>query len=1098
MKTRIAQLMTFAFCLAGSAAAAATDTTWRGGAGGTAAEPLDLYSAANWASGVLPSDKYNLALSVASPTHLTNSFANATTTRIADNIYFNSGDFFVHGPLRFYSFKNKLANASVSIVKTGDWWIDYYTRIGEGAPGSKMAFTNESGNIVFSQQAESRFPETENSRFDAVSKKGNWTFSGGNVIFAYGKNSVATIDKQAGNWSFANQLYLASGEGSTADFRNRAGSLNVVNTMWLGEGKNSKVNFYVSGGAVTAKQYGFVIGKDTSGSGRVYFEVSGGAVTNLAGNILIGESEGSGSSVEMRVTGGDVCAAFGSICVGSHGAATLAIDGGRVSATANGVKFCAGTEVKAGMDARLDLNGGTLAAKTVTYGSGAANATFKFNGGTLEALQDGTLIENKPRLAVTVAAGGGVIDANGHSVTIAEPLLADAESAGGGMTFKGGGSVVLASGSTYTGKTTVEIGTKVLVATPAEIGGGLAVALPRTALAPGKYTVLVTTGSTAFDASVLEGASVPEDCELLLEGGKSVVCIYKRSEMAAGIWLGMKSNDLCDGDNWSRGTVPNGGAAVISCGAASTLVCNGSFTPSSITFPEESALVTISGPGPISGVSSIVNNTSLHHVFNCPIACADGATPAISRVEANYMRFPGGISMHNVPKTGNDVQDWWSGNVTVGTTDSSQLQFHFTNKNHLRLLDGTFSITTGCVDRVVIQQNARLSADCLVYSGCARVGTSGNSKGWYSTVFDNGNGTIRVGEIKTSGDAALFHSFASADMYGGTIIADKLTCAATKAPAGAFPYPCFFLNCGSIGGKTVTTGAANGEGVWAIGPGGLSYPKTSIYSGAHYETSIGKTLDGRPAATLYSFADWTLMAHPNGRTSPALQIGNLYDGHLRIDTSHYQTGEAAYDTATSHKVTLDGAVTGGGWMLATGTGKIVFANENNSFSGRLLVSNSVRIVVNSGCKPGTGKVELRNTSTLELKSGASAAGAVDVGYLTTLLLPDTGNVTVGGQLWMRNSSKMKFRIDGSENAKVLAGSYKIEKGVEISFTEDSVPLVGRSYTLTQGAEFTDAMLDSGTSPNSYFKLANGTRGTLSVENGELVYTAPTYFFIKVR
>ena len=97
---------------------------------------------------------------------------------------------------------------------------------------------------------------------------------------------------------------------------------------------------------------------------------------------------------------------------------------------------------------------------------------------------------------------------------------------------------------------------------------------------------------------------------------------------------------------------------------------------------------------------------------------------------------------------------------------------------------------------------------------------------------------------------------------------------------------------------------------------------------------------------------------------------------------------------------------------------------------------------------------------------------------------------------MRNSSKMKFRIDGSENAKVLAGSSKIEKGVEISFTEDSVPLVGRSYTLTQGAGLNDTMLDPTT--ESYFKLADGVRGTLSIVDGELVYTAPTYFYIKVR
>jgi len=1094
MKTKIAQLMTFAFCLAGSAAAAATETTWTGGSGGTEAEPLDIYNANNIASGKLPSDGYHISFSVDSLTHLTNSFANATTTRIADNIRFISGDFIVHGPLRFYTLDSNVENGTASVVKKGDWWIDYYF-MGGRAAGHKTAFTNESGNMTMALQYDSVAAKGQGAKFDIVSKRGNWTVTGNKIFyFAGGKDSSSTIDKHAGDWSFAYDVYFASAEGSTATLYNRGGAFNVNRTIYFGYAKNASANVYVSGGSFKSTgQYGIIIGKDTSGSGRVYFEVSGGAVTNTAGNMCICESTGSGSSAEMRVTGGEVCAQTGSIFVGASGAGTLTIDGGLVSAPASGVSFCGNSQCVAGRDCFLYLNGGTLAAKTVTYGSGAANGTFTFNGGTLKALAAGTLIENKAKLAVKVGSNGGTVNANAKAVTIGEPILEDSSSTGGGMTFKGGGTVSLAGGSTYTGATTVEIGTTLSMASPSCIPGALAVTLPA-GLAAGRYVVVTTTGSTAFDASILDGVVAPQDCELALaDGGKTVVCVYKRDEMAAGIWLGTKNNDLCDGENWSNGTVPNGVAATISCAAAATLVCSGSFTPTGITFPAGSALVTISGPGAISGISSIVNNTTLHHVFNCQVTCPDGVTPNITRTEAAYMTFAGGLLMYDAPKTGNNTFDYWSGKVTLGT--GGTLRFDTASKNFLYIINGSaFSVKTACVDHVYIDTGAKFVADRLVYNGCCRV----SNKGWYNTVFDNGNGTLRVGEIRTTGDAVLFHSFASADMYGGTIIADKLMCATTVNTGGSFPYPVFMLNCGQLYGGGAQNGTSAGEGVWAIGPGGLAFPTTAISDRSHYETLLGKSLGGRPAATLYSFADWTLMAHPNARGNCALGIGEQNGGFIRIDTSHYNIGEPEYDTgATGHTVTLDGSVQGKGWMLATGTGKLVFANENNTLNGAngLLVSNSVTIVVKSGCKPGASKVTLRDTSTLELKKGASVGGGVDAGIRTTLLLSETGTATVGGQLWMRNSSKMKFRIDGSENAKVLAGSYKIEKGVEISFTEDSVPLVGRSYTLTQDAGLNDTMLDPNTS--SYFKLADGIQGSLSIVGGELVYNAPEYFYIKV-
>ena len=121
MKKSNAWMAAFAAVMfAAGSANAATETTWTGGSGGTEAEPLDIYNANNIASGKLPSDGYHISFSVNSLTHLTNSFANATTTRIADNIRFNSGDFVIHGPLRFHTLGNSLANGTASVLKKGN------------------------------------------------------------------------------------------------------------------------------------------------------------------------------------------------------------------------------------------------------------------------------------------------------------------------------------------------------------------------------------------------------------------------------------------------------------------------------------------------------------------------------------------------------------------------------------------------------------------------------------------------------------------------------------------------------------------------------------------------------------------------------------------------------------------------------------------------------------------------------------------------------------------------------------------------------------------------------------------------------------------
>ena len=774
-------------------------------------------------------------------------------------------------------------------------------------------------------------------------------------------------------------------------------------------------------------------------------EVSGGRVDIDGGkHFPIGDDGGDHSTAEVHVLNGGVLTTAYDIYVGNRAAAALTIDDGEVSTAAGkSVVFCYGAQCVSGRDCAVNLNaGGMLSTATVCYGSGSAAATLAFDGGTLKALAtDQSLIQNFVNMTVAVKSAGGTIDANGKTVTIEEPLLGDAVSSGGGMTFKGGGVVTLASGNTYTGKTTVELGTTVHVPAPGEIGGGIAVTVTDTPPADGVYKLVVIDGEGTFNASVLSGVVAPANATLRLSGDNtSILCIYGNPP---NTWVGGASGSLNDNANWSLGTVPAAGESCVigNLTAASLTNPSGSaFAPAVITFPADTALVTISGEGVISGITAITNNASLHHVFSCPVVCADNITPDITRGSGNYMTFAGGITMYNAPKTGSSTVDYWSGNVAV-TTESAQE--YKSGGNYGRLVVGTtFSFDNGMIDHMYIEPGATAVVNRLAYNNCVRSSKKDNKTAWYNLIFDNGNGVLRAKEIKAIGDAVLFHSYADSDQQGGTIIAEKLTSATTATTGGGgWSYPIFFLNCGQTTGSEFIDNAANGEGVWVIGRGGLSFGSDAIAQ-SFYGVHLGKTLDnGRPAATLHSYEDWALDVHPLGASQTALEISSGHGELLVIDTSHYAVGDPVLDAATSHTVTLNGRVKGDGAMRIEGNGKVVFANANNTFAGTLTVTNTATVEVKAGSTLGTCAVTM-------------ASG-------TTLAVAQSGTVALGGSLTLKNGACLGFNFTNRSNLpmldvtdKTVAFDTGATTNITVKITSDVGWPKGGTKTLTTGGGFT--------------------------------------------
>ena len=846
-----------------------------------------------------------------------------------------------------------------------------------------------------------------------------------------------TIEKTGGAWNLKNNLQMCAASNASATFLHKGGSMSVANYFAIGDKAGADpARFEITGGTVSITRAGSyaIIGSSSEGT----LTVSDSGIFDVVGNLLIGNNES--ASGDLQVKNG------GTVNIG--GELVFAFSSGNSTGVVN-------------------LDGGELSVSQMYIrNKGDNNARVAFNGGTLKATKsDKNLIDSG--VAITTGKNGGTIDLQGKTVAIMEPILEDPESTGGGMTFKGGGVVTLAEGNTYTGKTTVEVGTTVYVTAPSDIGGGVVVSLSETTLADDVYTLVAIEGEGVFDADLLSDVVAPENTTLRLSSDKkSVLCIYGNP---MNTWIGGASGSLNDNTKWSLGIVPAAGEYCVIGNAIAANLTNPSdsaFAPASITFPADSAAVTISGEGVISGVEEIINNASVHHVFNCPVVCKDGITPNITRGAENYMTFAGGITMYDAPKTGGTTTDYWSGNITV-TTKTPQEFKSSGLMNYAELIQGTtFIFDNGIIDRLRICSGSTAVVNKkLVYEGCPRSSTSDKKTAWYSYVFDNGNGVLRVKEIEAKGDAVLFHSYADSDQQGGTIIAEKLISATTKNPGGGgWNYPLFFLNCGNTTGNTFANNASAGEGVWVIGRGGLSFG-SDAYERSFYGVHLGKILDnGRPAATLHSYEDWALAEHPLGASQTALEISSGHDELLVIDTSHYTVGDPALDVATSHTVTLNGKVKGSGNLRIEGSGKVIFANKYNTFSGGLTVTDTATVAIKAGVPLPANNITVKSGAALEVF--------------------ESGTVTLGGNITLEDGAVLGFNftdrkiVPSLEIADGKTVTFGANKAIKVLASGIKRPVAGR-HILTSGGDFSESSVTLAEGAPDWVK-------GVSVEDGSIV------------
>ena len=785
-------------------------------------------------------------------------------------------------------------------------------------------------------------------------------------------NITSTVVKADGDWTL-NFMFLACAEAANTSFIHESGTMTIASTVDLGKVDTASYAYFeIAGGTVTHNGY-IHMGANSPAAMTVRTGAKYEATETSYGIIVAGQSKGT-----LNVQGGEVYL-LGPINMCYYGNKSPV---GTVNVTDGGLVTCE----------RIVLNGN----KT------GGTATVTLDGGTLRANKDHTaFIPNKNNLTVTAGANGGTIDTNGKDITIAKTI-----SGAGGMAFTGGGRARLTAEPTYAGKTTVELGTTVYVAAQSYIASGYEVVVPETAPADGVYAVFTISGAGTFTSSALDGVVAPTGASLRLStDSKSILCVYGNPGC---VWVGGASGSLSVGANWLTGAVPTSGdSCVIGNDTAASLTLGDTFAPSVITFPAETALVTISGERTLSGITSIVNNAAQHHVLAFPID-ARAATPTLPLADANYLVFSGGIALTAMPSA-TDMRLAGVWNLT-GDWD--------TPPSGTDIKSGSTVTVSGRLNNgynIVIRENATLQ----VATANANLGADGKNR----FLYQNDGTFIVTGEMKdtilsANGAYSLAGFFANGNNAAVTRANGLVHSASTKNNHQ------FRLN----------NSANSATNTIVLGSGGLSFRNNTGTASTCYPYF---QIDSGKAAMLASSDDWSFGA--NSVSGRDLNIELEGNGTLIVDTSDYD------DRTVGHTIRAIGRIGGGGILVVKGCGTLVLERYAD-FARGLTIQDTATLAIKSGCTPTRSAPTVESGATLQVAQSGTATLSQNLtlrdnaclGFnftsKTVPVLDVTGRtVTFGGQsnVVVKVSAAEGIRAKGGANVTLAEGAPNWAKGVSV-------------------------------------------------------------------
>ena len=770
--------------------------------------------------------------------------------------------------------------------------------------------------------------------------------------------------------------------------------------------------------AVTADDSFLSVIVGNAGTGVVNH--SAGTLT-ISSGLTMGYSSGSSGTYNLSGTGS---LSTGPVAIGLQGSATFTQSGTSTFSVAPGSLFYLG--YSPGSSGTYNLNGGTLTVGTVTGNSGTS--TFNFNGGTLQAAR-GSYTFFQGLTTANVQAGGAIFDSNGFNPTIAQNLLHDTTSGApavdGGLTKNGTGTLALSGANTFTGTTTVNVGTLNLLNPLALQNSTLNLS---NAAGSGAVTFDSTVTSKAFtvgglsgngDLALVNNAATPA-AVALSAGNNGTSTTYSGGLSGAGglTKIGAGTLTLSGTNTYTGATTVNGGTLAIAGGSVGAANSSAALTVSNSS-GTTTAAVLLSGGSLSTGAATIGSAGTAYFNQTGGSFTTNGSPLAVGvNNSGNYnlsagSLSTGAVSIGSVTSVGGRANGTFMQSGGTFTTNGNTFSIGYVSPGSGGVANGTYMLSGG-----------------LLSTGAASLGVNSG------VMFNQFGGTF-----STNGAAFVLNG--GMYSFGSTVSASVLsTGPATIGNNGEG----FFVQAGgsvTTNGNALTLAAAAGSrGDYLIDSGTLT---------------VGSVAGGG-GNSVFNFNGGTLQAAANStsfvRGLTTADIGQ--NATLVIDSNGFNVtiGQALTSVAGNGGLTKVGA----GTLTLTGTNTYMGTTTVNA--GTLAItagsvgSNGGIFVVN-----GTGT----NGATATLSGGSLTAQMVYIGGAAPGTPP--GNTSGSGAFTQSGGT---FTV--TSNGFMLA----------------SAPLGGSgSYTLSGGSLSTDAVYIGGSGAGTFVQ----TGGTFTTNGNQFLVGA---------
>ncbi|NBS54826.1 hypothetical protein EBT23_04600, partial [bacterium] len=904
---------------------------------------------------------------------------------------------------------------------------------------------------------------------DRVNLTGNITNSGSLIKTGSGFLSLSASNSYTGGTAIA----LGSTEGIIIGHDNAFGTGTVTN-LAVGGTFQSDTTRTVANNFILDKNTFFTGSGSLTINGTLSISASPDLTNNLTGGLTLGNltlgNNGTSRTLNIRGTGNT---AINGIIANASSQTTnnLSIGGSGITSLNGNNTYTGATTIQAGAIAKLghanglgstssgttissggalDLNGQTGVAEAITGGgSGVSSSGLLFNSSASAASLSG---------AVALSANTTIAVTNG-AMTISGAI----SDSGGvrGLTKTGTGTLTLSGANSYSGGVTFSAGTLV-VGNDAALGTGAADFADNNLTLNTDNSARTITNAITFRNLTIGGTGALTLSGTITNTASSNTLTNNNSGgltigglMLSGTATGRTVTIAGTGNTTITGTIANGPSATtggLTINSSGTTTLSGSNSYSGNT-TITSGTVILSGTNTGSGSVILSASTSVFKI---------GRTDSLANGNLSGASSTGNTGLVDLTSGGNYSINSLGNSSAVGGymnfTNSSGLATTLTFTNATNYITASSGNSGG---RTISNNSTNLT---IVFNGAVDIGSSANAD-----VQFGGPGSFTV-------NGAIFNTntgvrgFTKNGAGTVTLVSDNTYNGATTVSGGGVLV---LLGSNTFNGLNISSGSVKIGKSSSLGSGVISNTSSSGLIGIDTSAGTGN--------------NWALG-------------NNIVAGSTTNDFMAFSPG-------SGNSLTLNGVVSGAGWLKVSSGGDLYVNNVNNSYTGGTEVGTG-RIIITDSRALGAGIINfgtsansyLVASSTVNVTNGITIGSGSTSGYtanldtgtnnmtLSSIVADKAGNANGGkinklgtGTLTLSGSNTYSGGTTLNQGTLAISASNNLGSG---GVTINSNAILRATATLTNKQDITVSAGNTG-----YVEAAAGTTNTLNgtlTKNGSVL------------